>query len=334
MRLNRHILSLKKNKAFLFGFIKEKLFVPSLLKNIIILSFLKSILFKKKIVVINLIEHIGDMVACEPVSRIIRKKYKDDFIIWVTKYRYKDVVKCNPFIDLVMGTTCLFECMVLRNLRIFDEVVDLHIDQRRCTSFGSYFHNPNKHGITLENYYFFGSILEVFSLAGGLEKISEQPIFHFCKNTAAPKVPGKYIVIHCRSNEDSRDWDPDKFDQIVREVSKKGVFIVEIGLKSTIRETNPFFIDMCGKLNIQEYALLIKRAELFLGIDSSFAHIANAVGTYGIILLGHYRAFKKYMPYTGDYANNKNALIIYHDGLCKDILFNTVYSEVRQKLKI
>ena len=37
---------------------------------------------------------------------------------------------------------------------------------------------------------------------------------------------------------------------------------------------------------------VIKHANLFIGIDSAFAHFANATNTSAVIFLGYYRLFK------------------------------------------
>jgi heptosyltransferase III len=59
---------------------------------------------------------------------------------------------------------------------------------------------------------------------------------------------------------------------------------------------------------------VIRRAAVFVGVDSGPAHLANAVGTYGIILLGHYRAYTRYMPYSGAYGDGRNARVLHNDG--------------------
>ena len=53
---------------------------------------------------------------------------------------------------------------------------------------------------------------------------------------------------------------------------------------------------------VAESAEIIRRAALFIGIDSGPAHLADAVKTPGVILLGRYLTWDYYMPYTGFYA--------------------------------
>ncbi len=89
---------------------------------------------------------------------------------------------------------------------------------------------------------------------------------------------------------------------------------------------------MCGDRSLLETAELIKRSELFIGIDSGPAHFANATNTSGIILLGHHASFKKYMPYSGNYAKGINSKIIYEDGPACNIKVSHVYKIVQEFL--
>ncbi|MOA17479.1 hypothetical protein D3C78_1377400 [compost metagenome] len=72
----------------------------------------------------------------------------------------------------------------------------------------------------------------------------------------------------------------------------------------------------------------MSKAELFIGIDSSFAHFANALNIKGIILLGHYRAFKTYMPYTGYYTYSEGGKIINSEGAVSEIGSDLVKNEI------
>ena len=64
------------------------------------------------------------------------------------------------------------------------------------------------------------------------------------------------------------------------------------------------YSNLCGQSGIAETAEDdSRRAALFIGIDSGPAHLANAVKTPGVILLGRYLTWDYYMPYTGFYAD-------------------------------
>ena len=68
-------------------------------------------------------------------------------------------------------------------------------------------------------------------------------------------------------------------------------------------------------------------------VTAPFNQLANAVGPFGIILLGHYRAFERYMPYSGDYANGAKAELIYEDGPAANITVERVYQALEKLLQ-
>ena len=90
-------------------------------------------------------------------------------------------------------------------------------------------------------------------------------------------------------------------------------------------------IDACGQLSVLGTAAVIRRASLFVGIDSGPAHFANALGPPGVILLGSYGPFAKYTPYSGRYAN-AGATLLQHDAPVAELPVETVFDAVRARL--
>ena len=58
---------------------------------------------------------------------------------------------------------------------------------------------------------------------------------------------------------------------------------------------------------------------LFIGIDSGPAHLADAVKTPGVILMGRHLTWDYYMPSTGFYADARNCRILRHTGPVTDL---------------
>lgn len=290
-----------------------------------------------QIVAICLIEHLGDIVACEPVSRYIRQKYPKAYIVWCVRKPYRELIDSNPFIDKTLVVHCLTEWIYLKKSGIFDEYIDLHIQDRICPVCRI----PLKKSkgnleITLENYYNFGSILSAFSQSAGLPVLDGQPRVYFSQSVIdkvdACGLSVSYITINCLSNEVSRDWTISRWGELVSKIIKTHkIDIIEVGLSPVISKNSmPHYTNLCGKLSILETAEVIRRSNLFIGVDSGPAQLANAVGTFGIILLGHYRAFKQYMPYTGNYSNGAKAELIYENGSVANITVERVYQAVRK----
>lgn len=270
------------------------------------------------IVAIGLVEHLGDIIACEPVSRYARQKYPDSYITWCTKNSYKELIENNPFVDEIYTVSCLTEWIRLKESYIFDEVIDLHIQNRVCPVCDvPLLKDKGRIDITLENYYFHGNLLSVFCQSAGIPILFDAPQMYITENIVQEvdllKLHQEYVVFHCLSNEVTRDWDDEKWIHLAEYVQKDmNITIVEVGHKSVLAKSPALkFTNLCNRVSMSETAEIIRRARLFVGIDSSCAHAANAVGTFGIILLGKYRAFDHYLPYSGEYENGNNAELIY-----------------------
>jgi heptosyltransferase III len=70
---------------------------------------------------------------------------------------------------------------------------------------------------------------------------------------------------------------------------------------------------------VAESSEIIRRAALYIGIDSGPSHLANAVKTPGVILLGRYWTWDYYMPYTGFYADSRHCRILRQAGPVSDL---------------
>ena len=57
--------------------------------------------------------------------------------------------------------------------------------------------------------------------------------------------------------------------------------------------------------SLQENAWIARNASLFVGIDSCFAHVANCFNIPSIVLLGTYKAFSFYTPFSNVRENRK-----------------------------
>lgn len=277
---------------------------------------------------IVLIEHLGDIVACEPVSRRIRRLYPDARLTWVTKKAYADVVRFNPHIDEVKTINSIYEWSQLKaSLDSEIIIIDLHFSMRYCSESGYYVFNDNEPAITDDNYYLHGSLLESFTLSARLDKLTDAPQFHFAPDEQIiemPDLPEKYVTIHCQSAEDARDWEQNKWIELVRQLNTREMTVVELGLKPTLNLVGPHYRDCTDIHAIQTVAKIIQQSDHFIGIDSALAHIANACEIPSVILLGQYRNFKTYLPYTGYLSRHKDEMIIQHHAPAKEIAVEQV----------
>lgn len=314
----------------------------SYMRNIIAISGLRRRLLRerpnRKIVAVMLLEQLGDIVACEPVARHLRAKDPDAFIFWGVKQAYRELIDSNPHIDALLVIHCLTERLLIRNSGLFDEVIDLHFPDRFCSLCRSPLRKEQgASGINLTNYFNHGSLLSSMAQGAGLPGLDESPKVYIPENTVKKVgllgLPQDFIVVNCTSNAEEKNWPRGNWHTLIKKISETfGIPVVEIGLVSLIGD-NPHVIDLCGKLSILESAEVIRRAKLFLGIDSGPAHLANAVGTAGIVLLGRYLGFERYNPFSGPYRNG-SAAMLYAEGAAATISTDRVFDEFRRALSL
>ena len=113
-------------------------------------------------------------------------------------------------------------------------------------------------------------LIERYSLATGLEidnpTIAEQ--FY-------PIVCDKYVCFHASSKDNLRDYDYwDEVKSLLKPFFEKfGFKTLQIGL-----EKDPSLncdVDLRGKTNIRQMAYVVKKSDLFVGVDSFPAHLAG-----------------------------------------------------------
>jgi heptosyltransferase-3 len=158
------------------------------------------------------------------------------------------------------------------------------------------------------------------SLFAGVKPSDELPRVYIGENAKkavdALRLPPLFAVFHCTSNTAEKDWPRDQWEKLARHVTAEhGCEIVEVGLQPTLNDSGlASYVNATGTLSILETAEVIRRGKIFIGVDSGPAHLANAVGTYGIVLLGSYLGFKKYNPFSGNYGDGSNAALLHVEG--------------------
>ena len=58
-------------------------------------------------------------------------------------------------------------------------------------------------------------------------------------------------------------------------------------------------------------ALILKRADAFIGIDSMFAYMANCFNIPSVLIFGKYKYFDRPTMYSGNFGHGKNVEILW-----------------------
>ena len=254
---------------------------------------------------------------------------------------YRELIDNNPYIDETLVVNCLSEWITVSDSGIFDKVIDLHVNNRICPVCKIPLQKRNGNvDINVNNYYNYGSLLKAFCEGAELPLLDDSPRVYMPDSVIQTvndlNLPNEFITFNCFSNEVSRDWQNSKWVNLAEQIFDTfNIAIVEVGLESALINNNQNFthLNLCGKLSLLETAEVIRRSMLFVGVDNGPAHLANAVGTFGVVLLGHYRAFRHYMPYSGDYANGTKAELIYNEnGPASDIPVSDILHAVSRHI--
>jgi ADP-heptose:LPS heptosyltransferase len=263
-------------------------------------------------ILVGLIEHIGDIVACEPVARYLKLNDPEARLIWVVRPEYREIIDTNPYIDETVTVECLTDWIKLSAHGKYDRVVDLHTNYRACSHcqipLVKRIGNPF---VTSYEWFDYGALLEAFSVGAGLPRLSAQPRLYLTPDHAcavdALRLPANFCVIHRVSNDTRKDWTEESWKALSSFVQNRlGIPIVEVGAGKNHELPRPIdgVISLVNQLSILLTAEVIRRARFFIGIDSAPGHLANALKVPGVILLGQFHYFRKYCPYTGFYAGS------------------------------
>jgi ADP-heptose:LPS heptosyltransferase len=263
-------------------------------------------------ILVGLVEHFGDIVACEPVTRYLRFNFPDAHLSWVVLNVYRELIDSNPYVNETVTVECLTEWMRLASHGDYDQVVDLHVNYRICQHcqipLTKRTGNPF---VTAFEWFDHGAILEAFALGAGLPRLFAQPrVYLRAAHRGAVDalgLPTDYCVFHRVSKDLVKDWQIARWEAIVEIVKDElGLAVVEVGAGKREELPRPIegTIDLVNRLPLLQTAEVIRRARFFVGIDSGPAHFANALEVPGVVLLGRIGYFRQYNPYTGFYASS------------------------------
>ena len=294
---------------------------------------------EKALVGVLLAEHYGDIVAAEPVVAHLRDKHPRAEVVWFCKPAYQELLEAHPGIDHVLPLNSILEAEFVVRSGLLDVAADLHVAGKPCNRYGlSYAKRSGDPSIDTTNYYHQGALLEALSLSAALPRLKQAPTLHLPQRVQATvdalQLPRRFIVFHGLSNEAARNWSAPKWKVLLNDLAARLPHrLVEIGLESVLPGSDTDHLSLCGRLSVAEAAEVMRRAEIFIGIDSGPAQCANALQTPSVILLGKYLDFGDYMPYTGFFRENESRMILRSSGACSEIPPEAVAARVEALLR-
>lgn len=195
----------------------------------------------------------GDVLMASSVAAALKKKYPDSKVHMLTEC--PGIVQNNIHIDELVTWES-------HQSNLYQLVVDLD---------GCYERRP------------FTNILDAYADEAGVP-VSDCKLYIHTAKFEVPK--SRYVALHCgATNWVGRHLKAEIFENIAIRLQKLGYTVVCVGNggDKSIAEAH---VDYVGQTSIFEMATIIKKADLFIGIDSMPMHVAQAVKTPGVVFFG------------------------------------------------
>ena len=261
--------------------------------------------------VICRIERLGDIVATTSVASHLRDQFGQSArIAWVCADEYASVLRGNPDIDAIFVEPCLTAWMLQRRrLSPSTRIVELFLDSDRCSWTGMRV-KLHKSGWTTHNYYLRGqSLLAAYSSAAGYPVPDLSPVLPHISllrdQRQRPPDALKRIAVHFTSRDPARSWPMESALRFCKAALSAGYQLIELGNEALVASQLHDVESPNNDDDISSHLVALARVDCFVGVDSGFAHCANALRIPAVILLGNFRNFPGYCPFSGPHARGK-----------------------------
>lgn len=278
----------------------------------------------KKILVVRF-SSIGDIVLTSPVVRCLKKEFPDCELHFLTKSKFKEVVKHNPNLDkLHLIEEDIKEIAEELKQENFDFIVDLHRNLRTLrlrfmlnkktyqfpkvnlrkwllTTF-KIDKMPNLH--VVDRYF-----KPVLSL--GVKNDNQGLDYFIGKNDEVRlneyHIPKDFLAYAIGAQFSTKRLPTNKIIELLNSIEDTVVLLGGIGDMKTAREITEACrntINLCGDLRLNQSASIVRQAKKVISHDTGLMHIASAFKKPIISIWGNTVPELGMYPYQPDKSNN------------------------------
>ncbi len=254
---------------------------------------------KRKFLLIRF-SSIGDIVLTTPLVRCLRQQYPGAVIHFVTKYKYRELLVANPYIDKVHFLNDHFgELMSALRAEKFDQIIDLHNNLRslrikralgvparsfRKENLGKWLLVnfkvdllPDRH--IVERYFSTLSLFRVVNDGQGLDFFIPRGE-EYDMDLLPERYRSGYIAVIISGTYGTKQLPADRVAAICDSISIPVILVggnCETPMSREIdRRVGDHVLNLAGKTTISESASLVRDARLVLTNDTGMMHIAAA----------------------------------------------------------
>jgi heptosyltransferase-3 len=286
----------------------------------------------RKLHVVIMLGGIGDIVASEPCVRAVSRE--DEHVVMLARSTYAGLFAFNPSISATLRVDAYVQALLLRRIFHAARWTNPHMDGQRCNMFRIAVKNPNAAGISADNYYDERTLADVYSaMVFGKSTMSTPQVYpdpsfdvgaFLARNFGMAERP--LLVVHTQATETVRSWPGAECRKAIDAVLARSEFnVLELGLDPVLHETG-CIRQPRSSLTLSQQIAVMKHCNVFLGVDSGFSHIAQALGLPSVLLIGSYRGFDNYLPW----KCAADDIVLRSSGEMRNISADRVVNAVRQ----
>jgi ADP-heptose:LPS heptosyltransferase len=290
----------------------------------------------KKICIVHL-NQIGDLMFSLPLLKALRDNYPDASIHSLVKPYLQELLVDSPLVDVVIprksGVAAKFKLLKSIRKNRYDLMISLArseeclmltaLSRAKIKAGFSYFpwdwclnikENIQGHNSWYNN----AKLLKRLSVA--VTKTDYVGLLKVNKNKTDPILPEKFVIISPGTSKRrvAKTWQKEKFAELMLLLKEKhGLSAVLVGgmdnqeynsdiiriLNKRNREKDMDLLDLTGKIGLGTLCSVIKKASIFVGIDSGVMHMASCLDVPVVGLFGPTDPF-----YVGP-QNNKSIVV-------------------------
>jgi heptosyltransferase-3 len=247
---------------------------------------------------------LGDIVAADPAFRAV--KQLDEDLVVLARPNLLGIFEYNPLVSGTIRIDAYLQGLILRSILPMLRWSNMHVDRHPCNITGIPIRNRAAHGITSDNFYNDRRTLsDVYAIVAAGKILADRPLVYPAPNFPADRWLRSYysdgakplVIVHTQSADPNRSWAQNLARTAISKLHANiDVNVLELGLNPVLEE-NARIRHLGSAVGIPEQMAIMERSAVFLGVDSGFAHIANALKIPSVYLLGKFQSFNDYTPW-------------------------------------
>lgn len=224
---------------------------------------------------IAILETIGDVILGTCLVRNLKIMYPGCHITFATGFMYKEVLESNPDIDVIVEAIPrnMFDLYSRTNSQNYDKILLPLMTNHEDTLWHHDLDMYPKH-----------NLVDFYAERAGIT-ITDRRTFVYPSildknHVDTLSLPKTFITMHTQTRVTSKDWPIEKFKLLASMFQN----VVQVGGKED-KEIGAS-INLCGKLSLLQTAEVIRRSQLFIGLDSAPSFLADSMNVPHIVLMG------------------------------------------------